>query len=906
MPKVQPVQTDKTVKSSPARSSAPQIGQSTDSILQRLESAPASLRPADVEHLQRTIGNEATSHFLQAKLKLGPAGDAYEQEADRVAKQVVRASRQSKPAPKEAQQEGIQRDELDEEMMQAKPLAERITPVQRTFVAPPPNFRKVQRDDLEDDELQAAPNHGFEGGDVDTDVARTIESAKGGGQPLHDGVRSSMEQGFGADFGGVRVHTGGQADELNRSLNARAFTTGSDIFFGKGQYDPGSTGGQELIAHELTHTVQQGAAGVARTFQPTTKADPQVVQPYRSIRPEDYAVGDQGAKFVTQKLERPGGIPQYVSETKEVREGSRGLESTYEKRDIKNQNVLAQTQERGGYVTTPPLKVANTGEMAIEDSGGEAKVFYATDAVAQESNRKLTKIGSAIGLDANASESLEVPDVNDTYHTVKMLRPTYRGVLNDTIGAISICTDFVKNILGVTENGSRVAVLQKAQWEQGTSTEPEYEAPISNSESEPIKEIVGYMNRDRFEGARGLKDDLQGFSTSDVDRDSGEVITEYQGMSRSRLGGRSRELGINQYANPEVGEGYVTSSIREAPDEGRFSTVQYLHAINQVANSTKQQKAAMHKNIRMLDHIWGIHYAGVIAKSGSDTVTFENYNRDQIIKWEVDTLINGLLQQFNAFQGIVTNAIQDPTDTDITGGISPTLVTRIAELRKVIIKAKDIGGLGVALQQRLDEYATSYAGVMGSSNKLYHFKMYGQEEGQSFHEQWKDVTENSVTLRIRESGSIMQNNTVQRIQTKSNDAVVALGRVQGGLHSRGVIDQLIQNMIRLGDQHILLVDEANAVRDYKAIESQFDILMKREATSSLYDLFDNSQTVTGQQVQLPGEPTCDSVIALINQWITANSKFTFSRTESALRRQRVGHLTYIRTAVNALKAAFNI
>ena len=99
---------------------------------------------------------------------------------------------------------------------------------------------------------------------MDAGVARSIQSAKGGGAPLHDNVRSSMERGFGADFSGVRVHTGGQADALNRSLNARAFTTGSDIFFGKGQYNPGSSGGQELIAHELTHTVQQGAATVRR------------------------------------------------------------------------------------------------------------------------------------------------------------------------------------------------------------------------------------------------------------------------------------------------------------------------------------------------------------------------------------------------------------------------------------------------------------------------------------------------------------------------------------------------------------------------------------------------------------------------------------------------------------------
>lgn len=75
--------------------------------------------------------------------------------------------------------------------------------------------------------------------------------------PLPDEVRSFMEPRFGADFSGVKVHTDAQADQLNRSVQARAFTTGQDVFFRQGEYNPASRGGQELIAHELTHVVQQ-------------------------------------------------------------------------------------------------------------------------------------------------------------------------------------------------------------------------------------------------------------------------------------------------------------------------------------------------------------------------------------------------------------------------------------------------------------------------------------------------------------------------------------------------------------------------------------------------------------------------------------------------------------------------
>ncbi len=92
------------------------------------------------------------------------------------------------------------------------------------------------------------------------DVEERIEGARGGGQALPEHTQSQMSDSMGADFSGVRVHTGGEANHLNRSLNARAFTTGNDVFFADNEYNPDSSGGQELIAHELTHVVQQGGA----------------------------------------------------------------------------------------------------------------------------------------------------------------------------------------------------------------------------------------------------------------------------------------------------------------------------------------------------------------------------------------------------------------------------------------------------------------------------------------------------------------------------------------------------------------------------------------------------------------------------------------------------------------------
>ncbi|WP_437682276.1 eCIS core domain-containing protein [Sorangium sp. So ce131] len=91
-------------------------------------------------------------------------------------------------------------------------------------------------------------------------VAAEIASAKGSGQPLPPAVRRFMEPRFRADFSQVRVHTGDAAARLSQKLRAQAFTSGNHIFFGRDRWRPETAEGRELLAHELTHTIQQGAA----------------------------------------------------------------------------------------------------------------------------------------------------------------------------------------------------------------------------------------------------------------------------------------------------------------------------------------------------------------------------------------------------------------------------------------------------------------------------------------------------------------------------------------------------------------------------------------------------------------------------------------------------------------------
>lgn len=98
------------------------------------------------------------------------------------------------------------------------------------------------------------------GGPASRNVAAGIAAIRASGRPLPSGLRQFMEPRFNADFSRVRIHTGEQAARLSSEVSAQAFTMGEHIYFGNGRFQPDSSTGRELIAHELTHTIQQGAA----------------------------------------------------------------------------------------------------------------------------------------------------------------------------------------------------------------------------------------------------------------------------------------------------------------------------------------------------------------------------------------------------------------------------------------------------------------------------------------------------------------------------------------------------------------------------------------------------------------------------------------------------------------------
>ncbi|RKR05628.1 uncharacterized protein DUF4157 [Flavobacterium sp. 90] len=141
------------------------------------------------------------------------------------------------------------------------------------------NVQQKKEDDKqgkdEDKQIQKSPSGDANPSD-NSNLESNLNSSKGGGSPLSGKVKTEMESGIGADFSKVRIHNDSNAVQMNKQLGAQAFATGNNIYFNEGKYNPNSKDGKHLLAHELTHTVQQGAA-IRRKPDPISPA-PEMIQ----------------------------------------------------------------------------------------------------------------------------------------------------------------------------------------------------------------------------------------------------------------------------------------------------------------------------------------------------------------------------------------------------------------------------------------------------------------------------------------------------------------------------------------------------------------------------------------------------------------------------------------------------
>lgn len=323
---------------------------------------PGAASPSAILQLQRVAGNRAVQRLLasrkvQAKLTVGPAGDKYEREADRVAAEVMRSSEPTPPPERD--------DELEDGAIQTKPLASSMTPAVR---------RKEEEGDEEIQPRRTDPAAGFETG---AGVESQLAANRGNGSPLPADTRSFMEPRFGADFRNVRVYTGDKAAHLNRKLSAQAFTHRNDIYFSAGRYNPGNSGGKELLAHELTHVIQQGGAKDNKIRAKFRTAGAGVIQRYTHVK--------KGFKVDLDSDEGEGRghtIAKHVGkqDTSDFLAGrviEEGVEtaSTYEDKSKAQEVTTAAVAANSSTINTWYANKCSGGKIAVAYSGSKTGLY---------------------------------------------------------------------------------------------------------------------------------------------------------------------------------------------------------------------------------------------------------------------------------------------------------------------------------------------------------------------------------------------------------------------------------------------------------------------------------------------------------------------------------------------------
>jgi hypothetical protein len=391
----------------------------------------------------------------------------------------------------------------------------------------------------------------------------SIQQAKGSGQPLADSVRQPMEKAFGAEFSSVKVHTDTRSDQMNQSIQAKAFTTGQDIFFRGGEYNPESKSGQELIAHELTHVVQQTGS----------KAKKVQKYPFTS--------------HITPLLQQQTMV--------QLRRGSRDPKYKGNLSSDSGRTLLLSDQELYAHqdlITQANATLANVGKngsfIRLEATGG--KITHEKHTLKKVTPKWVNK-GSKAGQHAG----LNAPNAGGA---------DSEGQVGGEMALWSDCGRSSEAVTG-SQGGDRQAVYRKNGVEKTT-----YGRKDSNMH-QVTKNPAGMMANQIFfdlmydfmikpENAKYLKPGHKErfwffWESVKKPKDGVEAQQLYGLLTNDGKRAFDKAAGINHYANPAIGEAYTMSSGYNFP------------------------------GFKETPNTWNFHWAGVIMKDTSDNITLENY-----------------------------------------------------------------------------------------------------------------------------------------------------------------------------------------------------------------------------------------------------------------------------------------
>lgn len=505
---------------------------------------------------------------------------------------------------------------------------------------------------------------------------------------------------------------------------------------------------------------------------------PNIIQRYTIVQPDNIKA-QQGATIETQDIERTPYGSTYVNKSDRVTQTGFNP-PTQETTTAKESG--AQNQQ---VSSLPSFKVSKSGFLAVA-AEGQAKNLYANDMKVQESNQVLAANGSKIRL-ATQGAGITVPKTplapRHGKNKVRNLKKVHAAMpvnvgggqiqnqVQQTLPDVQ-CNDFIQLVLGAATTTSRIAVLENEE----DNIRGELKAPEPD---EPISEVATIVSEARI-SPEDFVGEINDRDFTDGDKETGK--RDYESLTHKERKSRAKKLGINEFANPEVGEGYVIRSMEttaklDANQQGvvlpapqvvpnnnktkkqrRSLREKYLQAITDLDNANAivdKSRLNVSHGVQTMMQTWGEHYAGVVAKDGSDTVTLENYNRSTEVSWEHERIFNNLFRDFAEFRNLVSMRV-----TSLSRTPSEAVIQQLVALAAQVPNLQQ--NYQNALQEATQSFQTGLAQANHTFNEQFYFDMYGPDE-QSFHSKFKGAASNPVTLRVTEDVNAVRQGALDTI-----------------------------------------------------------------------------------------------------------------------------------------------
>ena len=565
----------------------------------------------------------------------------------------------------------------------------------------------------------------------------TVEAAPPNRTGLPDGLKAGVESLSGLSMDHVRVHYNSAQPA---QLNALAYAQGSDIHLAPGQ--------EQHLPHEAWHVVQQAQGRVQPTLQMkdgvpvnddvglereadvmgskalesghrADEAHRSVSLPIETAQRKAVAATHNGPQ--TASLATVQCFKQVVTGAYDL-EGASDTDHFFKTQSVDPELIKKKGKEyRAAHAITRTddkrgLLVSEDNTLAINDTQEQAKEFYGAAGIVGSSNEALEAAKSKVRLKESGELSLHLSG-----GTLKKITPTpdketVRGAAKEFAELGNhICIEMASSVMG---SRSHEAVFQEPRSEHETVVN----ISSGNDAGDPMINTLGE------EFAKSPKVNTDSVRANMLNKPSPNFPGEsYSKKARTKSGKRkARKMGINEYASPEVGEGYATYSL--------------------AASKTKQIDYLQTGSAReALQSIWGYHYAAVVAKSndGTDTVTLENYNRaDDVYKLLVEVMKRQIEANANKFKDILAEV------TPVDGDQRPDTHFKLMRVLEV--------ARGISPEDAYSAFlkiANSYA-----ATESWFFKMQSQKKGQSFHEQQaaSGAFVNPLTLRVRPQDNIRE------------------------------------------------------------------------------------------------------------------------------------------------------